>query len=297
VEIRSKSNTRVERIWIEPKEEQSFSFTEDSEPLLVNFDYQSTLIKELRFNKPTHALVYQLTHDQDVTGRLWALDQLKSRISDTAVPAAERSQILSALTGALTSDTFWGARVNLARALSGMSGSQVRAALVSATRDPDANVREAAVSSLDNSNDVSLAPLYQLLLKDPSYSVVRASALALGATKAPSAFDHLSNLSLEPSWRGTLATSALQGLTVLGDKRAVPIALRLVSSSDSSVRRQALSLIGALGSGDPRSVAVVSAVFHDARREGDGAISAAAGEALKRLRDPHGADFLHRTEK
>jgi aminopeptidase N len=292
VEIGSKTGTRVERIWIQPKEEQTFSFTEDSEPLLVNFDYQSTLIKELRFNKPAPALVYQLTRDQDVMGRLWALDQLKGRISDKAVSAAERSQIVSALVGALKVDKFWGARVNLARALAGMSGTEVRAALVSATRDPDAHVREAAVISLGDSKDVSLASVYESLLQDASYAVVRASALALGETKAHSAFDDLSRLSQEPSWRGTVATSALQGLTVLGDKRAVPLALRLASSSETSVRRQALSLIGALGSEDPRSFPVVSAAYIDARREGNSTISAAAGEALHLLGDPRGLVLL-----
>jgi HEAT repeat protein len=131
------------------------------------------------------------------------------------------------------------------------------------------------------------------LLQDASYAVVRASALALGATKAPSAFNDLSRLSQEPSWRGTVATSALQGLTVLGDKRAVPLALRLASSSETSVRRQALSLIGALGSEDPRSFPVISAAFIDARREGNSAISAAAGEALHLLGDPRGLALLH----
>ena len=41
------NSTRVERVRIEAKEEQTFKFTVDSEPLLVNFDYAGTLIKEL----------------------------------------------------------------------------------------------------------------------------------------------------------------------------------------------------------------------------------------------------------
>ena len=67
---------------IEPKEEQTFTFTVDSQPLLVNFDYGSTLIKELRFDKPTDELVYQLTRDEDVMGRLWALGQLANRMNE-----------------------------------------------------------------------------------------------------------------------------------------------------------------------------------------------------------------------
>src|SRR5215831_2143195 len=53
IEIGTAASTRVERVQIEPKEEQSFKFVVDSEPLLVGFDYNGTLIKELTFVKPT----------------------------------------------------------------------------------------------------------------------------------------------------------------------------------------------------------------------------------------------------
>ena len=53
-----------------------------SEPQLVNFDYGDTLIKELHFDKPTGALIYQLNHDEDVMGRMWALGQLSERRKD-----------------------------------------------------------------------------------------------------------------------------------------------------------------------------------------------------------------------
>jgi len=65
IEIGNGTNTRVERVQIEPKEEQVFKFAVDSEPLLVNFDYGGTLIKELKFEKDTGRLMYQLEHDQD----------------------------------------------------------------------------------------------------------------------------------------------------------------------------------------------------------------------------------------
>src|SRR5207248_3394110 len=53
VEIGTSGNTRVERVMIEPKEEQTFTFPVDSLPMLVNFDYGDMLIKELKFDKPT----------------------------------------------------------------------------------------------------------------------------------------------------------------------------------------------------------------------------------------------------
>ena len=76
IEIGTAAGTRIEHVQIQAKEEQTFTFQVDSAPLLVNFDYGSTLIKELRFEKSTEQLSYQLAHDQDVLGRVWALQQL-----------------------------------------------------------------------------------------------------------------------------------------------------------------------------------------------------------------------------
>src|SRR5436190_6529082 len=48
IEIGTPSGTRIERVWIEPKAENVFTFNVDSKPNLVNFDYEGTLIKELK---------------------------------------------------------------------------------------------------------------------------------------------------------------------------------------------------------------------------------------------------------
>src|SRR5438876_147916 len=58
IEIGTAADTRIERVQIEPKKEQVFTFKADSKPLLVNFDYHGTLIKEVEFNKTTEELVY-----------------------------------------------------------------------------------------------------------------------------------------------------------------------------------------------------------------------------------------------
>ena len=76
---------------IEPKEEQSFTFNSPMRPALVNFDYHGTLIKQLTFDKPTDDLAYQLAHDEDVLGRIWALGQLATRLKNDATTAPERS--------------------------------------------------------------------------------------------------------------------------------------------------------------------------------------------------------------
>ena len=48
-------------------------------PKLINFDYEGTLIKELKFDKSMDELAFQTQNDKDALGRLWAMNQLSSR--------------------------------------------------------------------------------------------------------------------------------------------------------------------------------------------------------------------------
>ena len=64
----------------------------DREPLLVNFDYSDTLIKDLYFGKSAEALIYQLTSDEDMMGRMWALGQLSEKAKATSMADAERKK-------------------------------------------------------------------------------------------------------------------------------------------------------------------------------------------------------------
>src|SRR5437870_3005072 len=117
IQIGAAANTRVERVQIEAKEEQSFKFTVDSVPLLVGFDYGGTLIKELIFVKTTGQLLYQLSNDKDVLVRIWAISQLSSRMRDDETAREDRQSILKALGEAATTEKFWGTRLAAIAAL------------------------------------------------------------------------------------------------------------------------------------------------------------------------------------
>src|SRR5207253_7714170 len=106
--------------------------------LLVNFDYGSTIIKELIFNKTTGQLLFQLAQDQDVLGRIWALQQLGTRMNDTKIGPADRLAIIKALSEATTKDQFWGTRLEGATALNGTK--EAKDALLAATQDANARV-------------------------------------------------------------------------------------------------------------------------------------------------------------
>jgi aminopeptidase N len=288
IEIVTASAARVERAQIEPKEEQTFTFTADSQPLLVNFDYQNTLIKEVEFNKPTDELIYQLAHDQDVMGRMWALSQLTSRMQNETTPAPEGEQITTQLADTLIHDKFWGMRLESAGSL-GRGGDKGRAALILATKDQNARVRARAITSLAASKDPALATVYQQFLNDQSYAVIRAAAIALGQTKDPGAYEALLKLLDMPSWRDNIKASGLSGLASLGDKRALDLGFRYASKGNRApLRSAAFRIIGAGGKDDPRAFGLISEALNDAVEKRDFGLASAAADALVTLGDARG---------
>jgi aminopeptidase N len=287
IEISTATNTRVERVQIEPKEEQTFKFAVDGEPLLVGFDYNGTLIKQLTFVKPTPQLVYQLKNDKDVLGRIWALSQLSARMKDEKTAASERETIRTAIAGSLNGDQFWGARVSAAAALNG--SKEAKDALLAATKDSNSTVRTVAITSLAATKDASIAEVYRQLINDRSYQVVRAAASALGQTKSPAAYDALVKLIDEQSWRDTIRASALTGLSELGDKRAAEIGFKYAPAPNrENVRAAALTMLGNTGKDDSRTFTTLTAALNEAVEKRSFTLLFGAGNGLVQLGDPRG---------
>ncbi|HEV8371506.1 MAG TPA: M1 family aminopeptidase, partial [Pyrinomonadaceae bacterium] len=298
IEIGTATQTRIERVIIEPKKEQTFTFKVDSAPLLVNFDYKSTLIKELEFKKSVSELSYQLERDEDVLGRVWALNQLATLWKLPTTPTTDKAAIADALAKIITADKFWAVRFEAATALADVSSPNGRTALLRATKDQNAKVRAKAITSLAASKDATLAPVYQQLLSDQSYGVIKAAALALGQTKAPGAFEALAGLLDAPSWRNTVRVSALAGLSALADKRAVDVAIKFTAQGDyPQVRVAAAKLLGIVGKDDPRAFSVVSNTLEEAVKHSNSALVSALGESLVRIGDARGVELLERLTK
>jgi aminopeptidase N len=86
-------DNKIERVWLEPKAENVFTFSVASKPKLVNWDYESSLLKEMKFEKSTDDLLYQMANDKDVLGRRWAMSELEAK----AKSGADRDRIVAAL--------------------------------------------------------------------------------------------------------------------------------------------------------------------------------------------------------
>lgn len=288
VELVVNGTARVERVNIEAREQQSFTFAADAEPELVNFDYGNTIIKEVDFQKSTKELVFQASRDQDVAGRMWALGQLTKQMNQQGPAAAEREMIKAQVAETLKSDRFWGMRLEAATALTS-SDAVARRALTAAVKDSDARVRARVITSLAISNDQSLAPIFLESLNDRSYAVIRAAALALGQTKSAEAYPNLTKLLAEPSWRDSIKISSLNGLTASKDGRALDAGLKYSEQGNlPAVRAAALKLVGAAGKGDARSFATLSKHLEEAAGKGDFTVASGAAEGLVNLGDPRG---------
>jgi len=293
IEIATASGMHVQRVQIRPVKQQTFSLSVDSKPLLVNFDYHGTLIKELEFEKTSSELAYQMKRDDDVLGRIWALSQLQTRIGAATTSETEKQEIASELSSVVTGDKFWGVRVSAATALADVKNPIARRALIAATADADARVRARAVTSLAASNDSSLASLYLKLLNDQSYAVIKAAASALGNTKSPEAYAGLVKLLGEPSWRDNIRASALAGLAELRDKRSMDFALRYAAPGNASqTRAAALRLLGRIGGNDSRAFSLIAETTAKAFAAGDYNLATSAGDALVSLGDARGLAVL-----
>ena len=209
-----------------------------------------------------------------------------------------RKQIGDAIGVALKNDKFWGVRVNAARVLGDLEGAEARASLVAAVKDKDARVRTSIVNSLAMSKDPSIAHLYLQMLTDPSYATTRAAALALGASKSEKAYDALRALAAVSSWRDTIRASALSGLALLSDPRALDLGLKYATAGNSTeVRLAALALMGTVGKDDPRVFPIVSEAFAKAVLSGSTSTTDATARALVALGDPRALTVFQTARK
>jgi len=293
---------QVKRVWMEPKAENVFTFDVASKPKLVNWDYQSALLKEMTFDKPVDELLYQMQNDKDVLGRRWAMGELQKKAT-----GADKDRIVAALVTSAEKDPFWRIRRAALSVIAAVyspdprPGQPRQAFALDATvepvvlrlaKDKESLIRADAIRLLGETQDKKYANVFMPALNDPSYSVIDNAATAIARIKDPAAFEALSKLAKTPSWKGRIMTAGLNGLAELGDKRAFDIGYRI--ATDASIpknqRTVALAVVGATGKGDPRAYPLIFAEFksaYDANNIG-GIVNGLA--AIAKIGDPRGQE-------
>src|SRR6266550_5268724 len=201
-------------------------------PRSIRWDKGNWVLDVTDFPRSTAMLRYQLVYDDDLLGRIEAVDILAQR---PAVQAA-----LNALIGSTRNDKFWAVRARAVDAI-GIWGSDpsratiapmrsVANALVAATRDPDPRVREEAATALGRltlsgtaARDVMIR-LRELARSDPSY-IVRGAALASDIRLEKNAALPLAKqLMAVDLWQNVIRTPAVNALKAVGTPEALQLA-------------------------------------------------------------------------
>ena len=294
---------RVQRVWIEPKAENVFTFDSATQPKLVNFDYEGTLIKELKFEKSTDDLIYQVSNDTDALGRLWAMGQLVTK----AEGSSDAPRILQALLGSAEKDTLAENRRAALDAVQGMLApptspgdepvplkldAATTRVLLKAVKDPNSLIRADAIEFLSETKDPKFADIYTAALNDPSYTVIENASVALADTGNPGAYESLIKLANTPSWRDRIQVAGLNGLAGLGDKRALDLAIKVATDKAEPEDTQvaALNLIGLTGKGDARAYPLIIERFKKALAANNINQIFTTAQAILDLADPRGAE-------
>jgi aminopeptidase N len=231
---------RTETILIEPRAEQSFSFKSARAPKLVHFDFESTWIKEITFDKSLDELLYQFERDRDVTGRNAAMQALVLLAKNDRTLSADKERIYAAFRRVISSEVYWRLRGTALAQLRGLLAPGPAAAeldkstlemLRRIARRDTPWLRAGALRFLGMTRDPAHASLYLAALGDSSDRVINAAATALGQSGSRNAFDALVKLIPKPSWKSQSLISALNGFKELGDQRSVPIAMEALADT------------------------------------------------------------------
>ncbi|MEO8579111.1 MAG: M1 family metallopeptidase [Gemmatimonadales bacterium] len=200
-------------------------------PRSIRWDKGNWILDLTDFPRTTEMLRYQLHYDDDVLGRIEAVDLLAQRPAD---PAA-----LTALMLATRNDKFWAVRARALTAI-GVWGDSTRAsaapmpnvvnALMAATLDPDARVRQEAATGLGRlaikgtaARDI-IVRVRQLARSDPNF-FVRGAALAADIRLEKNAALALARQLMGPDvWQNVIRAPAIAALKSVGTPEALALA-------------------------------------------------------------------------
>ena len=206
-------------------------------PRSIRWDKGNWILDITDFPRSTAMMRYQLVNDDDVLGRVEAVDALAQRPAD--------QMALDALVRASRNDKFWGVRARAVAAIGAWGSDATRAtippmrnvrdALVVATRDPDARVRqEAAVAlgqlviSVKAALEVGIR-LREMARSDPSL-IVRGAALASDIRLEKNAALPLAKqLMAQEVWNNVIRTPALNALKEIDTPEARQLAEQYAS--------------------------------------------------------------------
>ena len=210
-------------------------------PRSIRWDKGGWMLHVTDFPRPTVMLAYQLAHDDDIIGRIEAAELLADRGGE---PMA-----VVALARAVRDDPFWGVRARTAGALGRLAAApEATYALIDATRDPDARVRQAAAASLQGAPvELVVSHLRELMTSDSSLYVRRAAVRSLAVLEPEAALSEIRGMLERDSWLDMERSAAMEALALVQRPEAWDLAIRHLDKTTHRATR--IAAIGTLTAG------------------------------------------------
>ncbi|MDZ7262931.1 MAG: M1 family aminopeptidase [candidate division KSB1 bacterium] len=244
VEIVTPKERLLHQVWLSSRSD-TFKFTCNEAPLMLQFDPENYLLKEVKCFKSQDEWLYQLQHASNVASRLTAIERLQTATFDTLAT-------IGGLESALLNDPYWAVRQQAAYALIDFHRPETKGVLRQACRDAASKVRSAAILALSYYYDANSNPLFRELARnDSSYNVVADALYALANVPDDSSFDVIKNFLDLDSRQDIVRTAAFHCLSRIKDERAIPLVLRFAmdQTQPAATRSNALSVLREVGGG------------------------------------------------
>jgi len=225
-----------------------------SAPTMVVFDDGNHVLKALTFDQPTAWLAAQLTRDENLWDRGWAISELAKRPAD--------SEAATALATAAAHADYYLTRQQAVEALGGFSSDVAMGPVDAALKDTSSAVRGAAVAALGKlGGDRAVSLIHDTFDHDNSYDVRAAAVTALVEADSAHAHDVLAQALRTPSYREVIQHAAIQGIARLQDTARVNDLAAMLALD--ALPAQALGVLAARG--DAHALEALAAHLDDQR--------------------------------
>jgi aminopeptidase N len=225
------------------------SFTVASAPRSIRWDKGNWLLDLTDFPRPTVMLAWQLAHDDDVVGRVEAVDLLTPRADELV---ARRALV------AATHDAAHAVRARAVGALRSQAGAPMVAdAIIAASRDSDARVRQAALKALVAvHSSAAAARAREAATSDPSLINRGSALLTLAALDGDAALDVIKSALASDSWLDLSRTQAVTALGTIDSPSSLPTLMRYIGTGTArNTRVAAIDALTARAAGHEAEVA------------------------------------------
>ncbi|MGA2863926.1 MAG: M1 family aminopeptidase [Verrucomicrobiota bacterium] len=207
------------------RQEEDFYFPLDSAPEGVRLDPDYTLLAKLTFNPPNPMLRAQLADKEDTIGRLLAIEQLAGRRDKEAVALLKQ---------ALKGDAFYGVRLEASKALRAIHSEDSLAALLDATKQSDARVRQQVIADLGGFySETACAAARQVLDREKNPDILATAARNLACYARPETRELLLKLLNSKSYRNEVADAAIAAMRLQDDPVYVAPLLETLSQREA----------------------------------------------------------------